>query len=169
MLVDAASETAVSEPSQGPFVDALVHILAHGLIRQTRDGSISPDQLKAGYPTVVKAASRRSQALTATTVKQIEDANFEADDAKDAARIIRIDLIPYIPGPDIPEYLENIAQLILSTKPGTDARLEAASTAFQVIMKEIPDESRQYAIEWWQRWRRRFNGGGADADAVAKL
>ncbi|KAL1412969.1 hypothetical protein Q8F55_000718 [Vanrija albida] len=169
VLVDAASETALSEPSQGPFVDALVHILAHGLIKQTRDGSISPDQLKAAYPTVVKAASRRSPVLVATAIKQIEDANFEADEAKDAVRIIRIGLIPYIPGPDMPEYLENIAQLILSTKQGTDARLEAASTAFQVIMKDIPDESRQYGIEWWQRWRRRFNGSGTDAEAVAKL
>ncbi|TXT13499.1 hypothetical protein VHUM_00866 [Vanrija humicola] len=169
VLVDAASETALSEPNQGPFVDALVHILAQGLIKQTRDGSISPSQLKAAYPTVVKAASRRSPALVATTINQIKDAEFKTDEAKDTVRIVRIMLIPYVPGPEIPEYLETIAQLILSTKQGSDARLEAASTAFQVIMKEIPDESRQYGIEWWQRWRRRFNGAGADAEAVAKL
>ncbi|BEJ03819.1 hypothetical protein CcaverHIS641_0109940 [Cutaneotrichosporon cavernicola] len=158
-LLDTASSTLVTDMTQGPFVDALTVILAHSLLRHARDGSVKAEQLGAAYPLVVKAAGRRSTDLVAQCISMLDEATFSSKDYEFAVKKIRIMIASNIPRSLMPAYLDSIAKLITNTPRESEARLELSGLAFKVVMGNVPDESKQLAVDWWLQWRRRFEGG----------
>lgn len=159
VLLDTASNTLQTDLTQGPFVDALTIIIAHTLLRHSRDESVKADQLGAAYPMVVRCASRRSVELVEQCITMLNAATFPTKEYEFAVKKIRIAIAPAVPRPLIESYLDSIAQLILESPRESEARLELAGLAFKVVMGDMPDESKQLAVEWWLRWRRRFEGG----------
>ncbi|GMK57673.1 hypothetical protein CspeluHIS016_0405070 [Cutaneotrichosporon spelunceum] len=164
-LLDTASSTLATDMTQGPFVDALTVILAHSLLRHARDGSVKADQLSAAYPLLVKAASRRSTDLVGRCFSMLDNATFSNKEYEFAVKKIRIMITPYILRSRMAEYLDSIAKIITDTPRDSEARLELSGIAFKVVMGEVPDESKQMAVEWWLKWRRRFEGGTDAAQA----
>jgi hypothetical protein len=145
--------------TQGPFVEALTLIVAYNLLRHAREEAVKAEQLGAAYPLVVRAGGRRSTDLVAQCVKMLDNATFPTKEYEFAVKKIRILIAPSIPRALMPEYLDSIARLITETPRESEARLELAGLAFKVVMGDMPDESKQMAVEWWLRWRRRFEGG----------
>lgn len=158
-LLDTASSTLTTDMTQGPFVDALSVIVAHSLLRHARDEAVKAEQLGAAYPLVVRAAGRRSTDLVAQCLSMLDSAKFPNKEYEFAVKKIRILIAPAIPRSLMPAYLDSIAKIITDTPRESEARLELAGLAFKVVMGDMPDESKQMAVEWWLRWRRRFEGG----------
>lgn len=158
-LLDTASNSLQTDLSQGPFVDALALILAAALLRQARDEGVKAEQLGAAYPLVVRAAARRSVELVEQCIALLNAATFPTKEYEFSVKKIRIAIAPHIPRPLMPAYLDAIAQLMIEYPRDSEARLELAGLAFKVVMGDMPDESKQMAVEWWLRWRRRFEGG----------
>lgn len=79
---------------------------------------------------------------------------------------MRVSIAAFVPAPEMSAYLDSLAKLILSQPRGSDSRNELASLAFKTVMKDFPDESKQKGIDWWLRWRRRFQG---DKELQARL
>lgn len=164
-LVETASQRLQYDPSQGPFVDALVTICAVSLLQGARDGSVKPDQLGAAYPGVVRAASRRSVDLVYACIGHINAASIPSAEYSKTIRTIRVAVAPFIPKPDLQAYLDNLVPVILSTPRDSDERLELSALTFKTIMQDMPDESKQLAIDWWLRWRRRIEGKNNETTA----
>lgn len=166
-LLEVASESLQRDPSQAPFVDALVQICAHGLLREARDGSVTTDQLKEAYPAVVRAATRVSPDLVHNCVQRVENIVFKTNEHEQARRSVQVSIAAYVPAPDVKAYLSNtVAKAVLSQPRGSESRTELAALAFKVVMKDFPDESKQTGIEWWLRWRRVFQ---SEKEMVARL
>lgn len=157
-LIDAASSHLEVDPSQGGFVEAMVYFVAHALLRQSRDGSVTAEQLRQAYPQLVNYASRRSPELVQQCITLLNKAEFGSDEYQRAVHAIRIGLIPAVPTPVMADYLNDITQLILSVPKGSEERLELSSLAFKAVMQEMPDETKQLGIDWWLKHRRLFDG-----------
>lgn len=97
----------------------------------------------------------------------LDTATFEDKAYSNTIKQIRVAAAPYIPRLDLPTYLDNLATLILATPRDSETRLELSSLTFKTIMQDMPDESKQFAIEWWLRWRRRIEG--KDGETTARL
>lgn len=158
-LLDTASDSLQSDLTQGPFVDALALILAQQLLRHARDEAVKAEQLGAAYPIVVRSAARRSVDLVEQCIIMLNAATFSTKEYEFAVKKIRIAIAPSIPRPLLDSYLDSVAQLILEYPRDSEARLELAGLTFKVVMGDMPDESKQMAVEWWLKWRRRFEGG----------
>lgn len=156
-LVDAASSHLEYDPSQGGFVDAMVLFVAHALLRESRDGSVTTEQLRQAYPHLVRCASRRSAELVHQCINLLNETEFTSAEYQRAVNAIRVGLIPAVPAPAMAAYLDKIANLILSTPKDSEERLELSSLAFKAVIQEMPDETKQEGIDWWLKHRRLFD------------
>lgn len=133
-------------------------ICAYSLLKGARNESVKADQLGAAYPGVVRAASRRNVDLVYACIRLLDSVEFKSQDYSNTVRSIRVAVAPFVPRPDLPDYLDSLAPLILATPQHSEERLELSSLTFKTIMQDMPDESKQLAVEWWLRWRRRIEG-----------
>ena len=84
-------------------------------------------------------------------------------------RLTRISVAPCLPFDELDGYLERLAWNILDTPAYSADRTELVNAAFEMVVKDLPDEGKRTGIEWWLRWQRAL-AGRSEADPMqAKL
>lgn len=166
VLLEVASNSLERDSTQASFVDSMVRICANGLLKESRDGSVTTEQLLPAYTAVIRAAARYDIELVHYCIDLLDTITFDTKEYTQTLDMIRISAIPSIPEPEMQEYLDGISRIILNAPHGSDSRIELARQAFKVVMNEIPDESKQVGIEWWLKHRRVFQ---SQKDLQAKL
>ena len=121
-----------------------------------RDDEISPDQFRLAYPLIVESASRGRLACIDSCNAYLNEASFQTNTEETlipTLRLTRISIAPFISRPNLPQYLDDLASIILDTAPRSSRRSELAEAAFKMVIEELPDESKTTGLEWWMKWK----------------
>jgi hypothetical protein len=123
--------------------------------------SITADQLRAAYPIVCNGAGHVDYHALSSCVELMLNDIHRTDTASPFAqtlRLTRIAVTPSIPFDELDDYLERLAWNILDTPVHSVERSELVDAAFEMVVKDLPDEGKRTGMEWWLRWQRAMSG-----------
>ncbi|WWC93010.1 uncharacterized protein L201_007974 [Kwoniella dendrophila CBS 6074] len=150
-LLRISTDNLETDNSQSAFYDALLPNYLNILIRQYSQKHISPEQFRQAFPMIVESASKRSSESLRLCLDRLSSLPPNKE-----MRQIRITITPYINTPDLPQYLENLAQIILETDKHSEERTDLMKSAFEMVVRDLSDSNKHLGIKWWLKYRRDF-------------
>nr|XP_019009159.1 uncharacterized protein I206_05805 [Kwoniella pini CBS 10737]OCF47940.1 hypothetical protein I206_05805 [Kwoniella pini CBS 10737] len=153
-LIKSSADSLENDHSQAAFFDAILLNYLSILNKQYTHKEITSDQFRQAFLILVETSSKRSSASVQLCISYLLALPTDKE-----IRRIRVDITPYINSANLPQYLDNLAQAILSTEKYSEERTDLTKDAFEMVVKGLSDADKQVGIQWWTRWRAEFVGG----------
>ncbi|WVW86715.1 hypothetical protein I302_108769 [Kwoniella bestiolae CBS 10118] len=141
-LLKSSAENLDGNSSQAAFFDALLPNYLNIITKQYTQKLISSDQFRQAFPNIVESSLKRSPSSTQLCLSYLFALPLNSD-----IRQIRITVAPYIDSAALPAYLEDLAQMILTTERHSEERMDLSKNAFELVVKDLSDENKQVGID----------------------
>ncbi|KAK6908899.1 hypothetical protein I203_102905 [Kwoniella mangroviensis CBS 8507] len=160
-LIRTSSEGLSRNDAQTAFFDSLLPNYINIIIKQYSQKHISSEQFRQAFPLIVESASKRSPPSVAFCLSYLSTLKPNPD-----IRHIRVTITPFIDSARLPGYLEDLAQMILTTEKNSEERMDLTRNAFEMVVKDLSDKNKHVGIDWWINWKDRFAGRGKEVGFI---